>query len=252
MPPSEALLRAPLTYSHTLDKYESFDVTGPIGREFPKLQLSELLKDDAKIKDLAILASQRGALFFRGQDISNDQMKDLGSKLGELTNKPPDSKLHRHALSSKDNAKNHDENGKTDEEVFFVSSVREKENHSNRFNAPLPKLASYLWHSDISFEHIPADYGVLKMAEMRTTLVETRSLPARTRCTTKLCDGLTATHFQVSELYSRSSPPSTTTDSLFLQPVFSRVLQQSKDPLITENRGHPENTGLEFSATQYG
>ena len=53
--PSEALLRAPLSYSHTLDEYESFDVTGPIGREFPKVQLSELLKDDAKIKDLAIL-----------------------------------------------------------------------------------------------------------------------------------------------------------------------------------------------------
>jgi len=50
-------------------------------------------------------------------------MKDLGNKLGELTNKPSDSKLHRHALSSKDNVKNHDENGKTDEEVFFVSSV---------------------------------------------------------------------------------------------------------------------------------
>ncbi|TVY86328.1 putative alpha-ketoglutarate-dependent sulfonate dioxygenase [Lachnellula willkommii] len=233
--PSEALLRAPLTYSHTLDDYESFDVTGPIGREFPKLQLSELLKDDAKIKDLAILASQRGALFFRGQDISNDQMKDLGSKLGELTNKPPDSKLHRHALSSKDNVKNHDENGKTDEEVFFVSSVREKENHSNRFNAPLPKLASYLWHSDISFEHIPADYGVLKMAEMPNDVggdtIFACAYEMYDRMSPywqKLCDGLTATHFQ---------------------PVFSRVLQQSKDPLITENRGHPENTGLEFSAT---
>lgn len=42
-------------YSGTLDKYESFDVTKVIGREFPNAQLSELLPDDAKIRDLAIL-----------------------------------------------------------------------------------------------------------------------------------------------------------------------------------------------------
>jgi hypothetical protein len=47
----------PLTYSGTLDNYESFDVTAVIGREFPKLQLSEILKDDAKLRDLAILGT---------------------------------------------------------------------------------------------------------------------------------------------------------------------------------------------------
>jgi hypothetical protein len=45
----------PLSYSGTLDNYESFDVTSVIGREFPKLQLTEILSDDAKIRDLAIL-----------------------------------------------------------------------------------------------------------------------------------------------------------------------------------------------------
>jgi hypothetical protein len=45
---------SPLTYSGTLDHYESFDVTSVIGREFPKLQLTDILKDDAKIRDLAI------------------------------------------------------------------------------------------------------------------------------------------------------------------------------------------------------
>jgi len=48
----------PLTYSGTLDNYESFDVTSVIGREFPKLQLSSILNDDAKLRDLAILVSQ--------------------------------------------------------------------------------------------------------------------------------------------------------------------------------------------------
>jgi hypothetical protein len=46
---------APLEYSGTLDHYESFDVTSVIGREFPKLQISEILQDDSKIRDLAIL-----------------------------------------------------------------------------------------------------------------------------------------------------------------------------------------------------
>ena len=51
------LIRAPLKYSGTLDQYEAFDVTAVIGREFPKIQLSEILKDDAKVRDLAILSS---------------------------------------------------------------------------------------------------------------------------------------------------------------------------------------------------
>lgn len=47
----------PLEYSGSLDNYESFDVTSVIGREFPKLQLTELLADDVKIRDLAILGT---------------------------------------------------------------------------------------------------------------------------------------------------------------------------------------------------
>lgn len=50
---------APLEYSGTLDHYESFDVTSVIGREFPKLQLTDILNDDAKIRDLAITGTSR-------------------------------------------------------------------------------------------------------------------------------------------------------------------------------------------------
>lgn len=99
----------PLHYSGTLDHYESFDVTSVIGREYPKLQLSEILGDDAKLRDLAILGklqnkiycialtymavSQRGVLFFRNQDIEIEDQKILGQKLGELTGKPSTSKV---------------------------------------------------------------------------------------------------------------------------------------------------------------
>lgn len=47
--------RAPLINSGSLDVYESFDVTNIIGKEFPNLQLSEIVHDDDKIRDLAIL-----------------------------------------------------------------------------------------------------------------------------------------------------------------------------------------------------
>jgi hypothetical protein len=47
-------LTKPLVYSGSLDEYKSFDVTPVIGREYPEARLVDILKDDAKIKDLAI------------------------------------------------------------------------------------------------------------------------------------------------------------------------------------------------------
>ena len=52
---STSRLHGPLSYSGSLDAEEQFDVTAVIGREFPKLQLSEILKDDNKLRDLAVL-----------------------------------------------------------------------------------------------------------------------------------------------------------------------------------------------------
>lgn len=49
------LIREPLKYSGSLDEYKHFDVTPVIGVEFPEIQLSDILNDDKKIKDLAIL-----------------------------------------------------------------------------------------------------------------------------------------------------------------------------------------------------
>jgi hypothetical protein len=52
---SASRLPGPLKYSGSLDEYESFDLTAAIGREFSTLQLSEILHDDAKIRDLGII-----------------------------------------------------------------------------------------------------------------------------------------------------------------------------------------------------
>jgi hypothetical protein len=83
----------PLQYSGALDGYKSFDVTNVIGREYPEANLLDILKDDEKLRDLAITVSQRGVVFFRNQDISIEEQKTLGQKLGELTGKPASSKV---------------------------------------------------------------------------------------------------------------------------------------------------------------
>jgi hypothetical protein len=114
---SGSRLNRPLKYSGSLDEYESFNVTSVIGREFLTLQLSDILGDDTKIRDLAIIGlqyiftlpawrhvhmkltrrlikvSQRGVVFFRNQDIDIEAQKVLGQKLGELTGKPETSKV---------------------------------------------------------------------------------------------------------------------------------------------------------------
>jgi hypothetical protein len=51
---SSGLIREPLKYSGSLDEYNSFDVTPVIGKEFTDLQLTDILNDEQKIRDLAI------------------------------------------------------------------------------------------------------------------------------------------------------------------------------------------------------
>lgn len=103
-------LTGPLKYSGSLEEYEYFDATPILGREFPTLQLRDILNDDRKVRDLAILGerrtsadpvwvelltpctvSQRNVVFFRNQDLTVEEQKILGQKLGELTGKPESS-----------------------------------------------------------------------------------------------------------------------------------------------------------------
>jgi hypothetical protein len=86
-------LTEPLTYSGSLNSYKKFNHTPTIGLEIPDLQLTDILNDDTKLRDLAILVSQRGVVFFRNQKIDSDDQKVLGQKLGELTGKPESSKV---------------------------------------------------------------------------------------------------------------------------------------------------------------
>ncbi|KAJ3536916.1 hypothetical protein NM208_g6519 [Fusarium decemcellulare] len=231
---SASRLDGPLTYSGSLDSEEQFDVTAVIGREFPKLQLSEILKDDTKLRDLAILISQRGVVFFRNQDINIDDQKYLGQRLGELTGKPETSKLHRHALSNSKRGIAVDENGKLDDEVSVISSEQNRKFYHDRFSSLSKSLAGEGWHADITFEHIPSDYAILKIIQPPEDVGG---------------DTLWASGY---ELYDRLSPPiQKLAESLTArhhQPNFVRVKNEFGQELIDENRGSPENTGLDFKA----
>jgi len=225
---------APLQYSGTLDHYDSFDVTSVIGREFPKLQLSEILKDDAKIRDLAITVSQRGVVFFRNQDLNIEDQKVLGQKLGELTGKPATSKLHKHALSNSKRGIAVDENGKLDDEVSIISSEQQRKLYRGRFFGA-KKLASEGWHADITFERIPSDYAILKIIQTPDDVggdtLWASGYEAYDRLSPvwqRLAEQLTATHYQ---------------------PNFNKVAQEHSLELLDDDRGAPENKGLDFAAS---
>lgn len=225
----------PLQYSGSLDEYESFDVTKVIGREFPKLQISSILHSDEAIRDLAVLVSQRGVVFFRNQDLPIEEQKVLGQKLGELTGKPATSGLHRHALFNSKRGLKVDENGKLDDEVSVINSDQFRHLYGERYKPTSQLLASEGWHADITFERVPSDYAILKIVQVPDdaggdTLWASgyeaydRLSPAYKA----LAESLTATHYQ---------------------PNFNKIAQEHGEELLAEDRGAPENSGLDFKAS---
>ena len=88
----------------SLAQFGPVDETTHIGTIFPSesTQLSALLtapNADELIRDLARLASHRGVVFFKNQNISLDQQKQLALRLGKLTGRPAESSLHKHPIS---------------------------------------------------------------------------------------------------------------------------------------------------------
>ncbi|KAK5055200.1 hypothetical protein LTR84_012949 [Exophiala bonariae] len=230
-------LTEPLKYSGSLDEFKSFEVTNVIGREYPELQLVDILSDDNKIRDLAITVSQRGVVFFRNQTLNIEDQKILGQKLGELTGKPDSSKAcHLTKVIKRGIAV--DENGKLDDEVSVISSETSKQNrkfYKDRFSAGSKKLASEGWHADITFERIPSDYAILKIIQKPDDAggdtLWASGYEAYDRLSPefqKIADGLTATHYQ---------------------PAFVKVAKEFGEELIEKERGSPENTGLDFTAS---
>ncbi len=85
-----------------------------------------------------------------------------------------------------------------------------------------------------TFESVPSDYAVLKMIQPPESGGDTlfasgySAYDRLSPCMKKLADGLTATYHTK---------------------AYDHFLNEGV-PLVTKNRGHPENKGIEFSAIQ--
>ncbi|EKG13544.1 Taurine catabolism dioxygenase TauD/TfdA [Macrophomina phaseolina MS6] len=227
--------REPLKLSGALDKYDYFDVTPVIGREFPNASLKEWLEapnSDEILRDLAITISQRGVVFFRKQDeITNDLQKQLVHRLGQLSwnsDKPKTSGLHIHPISNSGRML-----GGKDDEISVISSEQQKKLYAN---TPYRKKQSHAdgWHSDITFEPVPSDYALLRLTELPKTGGDT----------------LWASGYEV---YDRLSPPiQKLLESLtgtYAQPIFEEAAKNNGFELYSKPRGAPENVGTELKAT---
>ena len=91
-------------------------------------------------------------------------------------------------------------------------------------------------NTSITFERIPSDYAILKITELPEDAggdtLWASGYEAYDRLSPswqKLAEGLTATHYQ---------------------PNFVNVKEKFGEVLIDDNRGSPENSGLDFKAQQ--
>lgn len=224
--------RAPLKYGGSLDQYEHFEVTPVIGREYPTLSIKDLLESpdaDTLLRDLAIVISERGVVFFRKQDgLDNALQKQLVQRLGVLTGKPESSGLHIHPVANAGRRL-----GGGDDEISVISSVQNKELYADRFNASVRQSGKQNWHSDITFENLPSDYAVLRLTELPKTGGDT----------------LWASGY---ELYDRISKPYRafldTLTATYAQPVFGESAAKNGFKLFEGPRGSPENVGTSLAA----
>ncbi|KAK9772180.1 hypothetical protein SCAR479_11189 [Seiridium cardinale] len=220
--------REPLKLRGALEKFEQFDVTPVIGKEFANVDIVEWLRapnSDELLRDLAITISQRGVVFFRKQDnITDDLQKELVQRLGELSGKPATSKLHIHPVNNAGR-----EHGGKDDEISLISSRMAKKIYADRFlNYAKDQSQKKQWHSDITFEPVPSDYALLRLTELPKTGGDT----------------LWASGY---ELYDRISKPLRgfldTLTAYYAQPGFKNAADANDFTLYSAERGAPENIG---------
>lgn len=92
----------PLKYGGSLDAYPYFEISPIIGREYPTLKATDILKApnaEEQIRDLAIIISERGVVFLRDQDdLNTADQKKLCDLLGKLSGRPEENGLHVHPI----------------------------------------------------------------------------------------------------------------------------------------------------------
>ncbi|PWZ02128.1 taurine catabolism dioxygenase [Testicularia cyperi] len=232
------LLREPLKLAGVLDQYKHIDLTPAIGREYPDIQLTDLIaapNADELLRDLSITIARRGVVFFRAQNLSPDEQKELTHRLGVLSGKPADSTLHIHPIANAERDASHqvvDELGNVnrDHEISVISSKLQKDVYDAgiRYRSAKEEI-----HSDITFETRPADFSSLRV----------HTLPQ---------SGGDTLWYSGYQLYDDLSPKfQQFLESLtghFAQPAFNKAADQKGFKLYAGERGAPENVGEHLSA----
>lgn len=200
--------------------------------QYPEANLKEWLEapnSDELLRDLAITISRRGVIFFRRQDeLDNERMKVLAQRLGELAGKPSTSKLHIHPVVNSGRSL-----GGRDDEISVISSEQVKQIYADRFSSNKKQSQKRLWHSDITFEPVPADYTILRLTELPDTGGDTL-----------WASGL--------EVYDRLSPAYQkfleSLTATYAQPMFHASAKANDFKLYSAERGAPENVGSDLIA----
>jgi alpha-ketoglutarate-dependent taurine dioxygenase len=243
----------PLKYSGSLDHLPYFEITPIIGREYPTVKVTDILNApnaEEQIRDLAIIISERGVVFFRDQDDLNirDQ-KRFCDLLGKLSGRPEENGLHVHPIY-RDAGNLTMPDGTTDENMcatylstmnrshltvlsYVINAEAQKKIYKTMSRPGLdePKDLSREWHSDSTFESVPSDFSFLKMEETPPHGGDTL-----------WCSGY--------EIYDRMSPSFRsyleTLTATCAQPVFKSAATAGGYEIM-EPRGSPLNIGDTFA-----
>ncbi|KXS94343.1 hypothetical protein AC578_4413 [Pseudocercospora eumusae] len=229
--PPYSRLTEPLKLTGALARHgvEYRDLTGVLGREFPKASIVEWMNApnaDELMRELAVTVSQRGVVVFRAQeDVDNEVLKQIALRLGELTGRPKECSLHIHPVFNSAR-----EGLDKDNHINCVSSEDRKKLYNSK------KAQSHNnWHSDVGFEAVPGDYSAFLLTKKPETGGDTM-----------FASGC--------EIYDRLSKPMQS----FLETLTcingSIPLEQAshtQNPnLYTHPRGCPQNSGSHYRHAQ--
>ncbi|KAE8153833.1 taurine catabolism dioxygenase [Aspergillus avenaceus] len=226
--------REPVKPTGVLNDFKQFDTTPVIGTEFPTANLADWMdapNSDELLRELALTVSRRGVVFFRAQDdMTNERQKELASRLGLLSGKPPTSHLHIHPINNSRRGTG------VDDHITAIGDQQAKEykgvgsTFSDNFDGSR-QTARLEWHSDIMWERVPCDYAILRMVKFPPSGGDT----------------LWASGY---ELYDRISPPYRKfLESLTVtcgQKKFAEVAKRAGFDLFAGPRGAPENVGTDL------
>lgn len=193
-------------------------------------------KAEKIIRDIAIEISRKGVVVFRHQHkLSVQNQKDFINQLGALAGRPKGNGLHIHPRTPAGGILGND--GKIDPDIILISSLVDSpanNPYGKRINGGA--WASSGWHTDVSFEPVPASYSALRIVQRPDeasggdtlyangyALYERFSKPFQ-----KFLEGLTGT---------------------YSQPAFEKLGKDNDFLLYSEPRGAPENTGDNLTAS---